>query len=404
MLAAPIPIPWKDAKKPGLHGVIEIHETDFHNQKKRTSDLFVRDVVAIVNKKVQNYSLENGNVLREVTHLMLHGMPINNDYCFKSIIPDLAGSSPRLVAIAQTRWNGSQHAIAMTLFVATLNGKTITVNCLSSDTVDYLKRKIQDKEKIAPKAQRLMYAGKYLQDHHVLSDYYVQEGSTLHLSMTMRGGQVSHRPAFQTFADVSNRSLITAVEFSRDAPEWRIVSKGVNIEGRCKNSECHAFRHMVIIQKKFMPFNLMLDDDIQCPMCFSKVKPLTCGLYDCVWRFEGVVVSDNLSICSPWRDAKGYVYHRFDSTAKHGTVEWKSLLMMVKPRDAKNAKLLLATVSSPIESQDMCTICWSPFNLPTKCFTACCGHNFHRQCFNEWSKWCKANKTRPSCPVCRQTN
>ena len=230
-----------------------------------------------------------------VVYISYRGVRLTKDTVLSYLMPNLHQdeniNNNNIDLISSPRFAVHTASGRNVFFVKSIRGNSIVVDGLplSSTTVQELQEEVQSREGIPAKHQRFIFEGKQLSNSpKTLGDYGVQKDSTVQLLLRLRGGGAvpASVPCKNSFVDISNRMMLMVKPYGKVVPTWRHLVRGLNIEGLCMNSLCKAYLSMVICQKGFTAFNVVVQP-VHCPACKKQVKATTCSFSDCLWMFEG---------------------------------------------------------------------------------------------------------------------
>lgn len=168
--------------------------------------------------------------------------------------------------------------------IRTQTGKNFSVKVHPNENILSIKTKLQNKEGIPPEQQRLIFAGRELDEYRTLNEYTTDtKGLVFFLVLRLRGGGGSSIGF--NFSDLERRRII---DFG-SAPKWRLVIQGMNLEGKCTNDSCEANKKRVWIQKGIGKFDIAREIfEAKCPSCNQKASEVnTVGFWDCRYVIDG---------------------------------------------------------------------------------------------------------------------
>ena len=156
----------------------------------------------------------------------------------------------------------------MQIFIRTIAGKTITIECQPSDTIEEVKKKIKKREGIYPSRQRLSYYNKDLENDRALSDYNIQKESTLKLLFIFTGGLGCEYTIMFKGVEYKTPKWIPACTGSEELKKFMSEKTGIDTE----NIELVV--DYVAIQENVTLVEQGINEHTQIYMYLKNVKPI----------------------------------------------------------------------------------------------------------------------------------
>jgi hypothetical protein len=219
----------------------------------------------------------------------------------------------------------TQRTSSYQIFVKNLLGKSVALDVQATDTVQVVKRKLQDKEAIPAGQQRLVFQTKELEDSRTLADYNIQRDSNLHLVLRLIGGVYDQKTASKSPKTV-DYTIICPVKLDSFNT---VGSTTVEIDANgCKTSKtCTTFMHIIVgkkqIQLKTIQLPAKLDKDID----WTKALKIALDqVWPCDKQIEVLSAMDQLNFL--------LVHNKFVQKDSPCLIKWRETVKLLKHEDS----------------------------------------------------------------------
>ena len=217
------------------------------------------------------------------------------------------------------------HSGEITIYLRSSDSDSKELTIGEDMCVEEIKKLYYQITRMEQETQELKYNGIKLEDNRSLESYRIKDQDTLTVSYKIPAGCYGCSPFV-----FNNLEKTRQIQFSPNAPKWRVVRTGLSWRAICRNNRCEAYKCEVICDGGFGVFELSKTSDvIRCPMCKENIESFdNCGFYRAKWKFKGKDQQGNKKKGKGAADSDS-----FTTFADGDNMLWKYLRIEVSPLD-----------------------------------------------------------------------